>query len=82
MHYLIYTIAHALVYVGVWRLVEEYHVNPWLVLGVGAAAMLLFRRRGGGGNYRHRGKYRGDGTHQRRCGPKKRSDDRRESGER
>ncbi len=69
MHYLFYMIAHALVYIGVWHLVDEYHINPWLVLGVGAAATLLFRRGGSRRNYRgpyqrrrgHRQQDRGDG---------------------
>lgn len=44
MHALVIIIAHALIYAGVWRLMREYHVSPWLALGVGAALMIVFSR--------------------------------------
>ncbi len=44
MHALLTIIAHALIYAGVWRLMREYHVSPWLALAVGAALMLIFSR--------------------------------------
>ena len=44
MHALVTVIAHALIYAGVWRLMREYHVSPWLALAVGAALMLIFSR--------------------------------------
>ncbi len=44
MHALFIVLEHALIYAGVWRLMHEYHVSPWLTLAVGAALMLLFSR--------------------------------------